>query len=104
MRNTEKVRRSTASNLLVQYPLAELTLQLAVDPNKSRRQEPMVDPDKSRRLFPTEPRPLLLQHGVAPRPETRRAAAGSPVVLPHELLMIMRRRRLLLRAATVVVG
>jgi hypothetical protein len=53
MRNTEKVRRSTASNLLVQYPLAELTLQLAIDPSKSRRQEPMVDPSKSRRLFPT---------------------------------------------------
>jgi hypothetical protein len=31
MRNTEKLRRSTASNLLVQYPLAELTLQLAVN-------------------------------------------------------------------------
>jgi hypothetical protein len=31
MRNTEKVRRSTAPNLLVQYPLAELTLQLAVN-------------------------------------------------------------------------
>jgi hypothetical protein len=37
MRNTEKVRHSTASNLLVQYPLAELTLQLTVDPSKSRR-------------------------------------------------------------------
>jgi hypothetical protein len=56
MRNTEKVRRSTAPNLLVQFPLAELTLQLAVDPSKSRRsipakadgrsqQEPTVDPD-----------------------------------------------------------
>jgi hypothetical protein len=32
MRNTEKVRRSAAPNLLVQFPLAELTLQLAVDP------------------------------------------------------------------------
>jgi hypothetical protein len=37
MRNTEKVRRSAAPNLLVQFPLAELTLQLAVDPSKSRR-------------------------------------------------------------------
>jgi hypothetical protein len=54
MRNTEKVHRSTAPNLLVQFPLAELTLQLTVDPSKSRRsiparadgrsqQEPMVD-------------------------------------------------------------
>jgi hypothetical protein len=56
MRNTEKVRRSAASNLLVQFPLAEFTLQLTVDPSKSRRsiparangrsqQEPTVDPD-----------------------------------------------------------
>jgi hypothetical protein len=56
MRNTEKVCRSAAPNLLVQFPLAELTLQLAIDPSKSRRsiptkadgqsqQEPTVDPD-----------------------------------------------------------
>jgi hypothetical protein len=56
MRNTEKVRRSATPNLLIQFPLAELTLQLAVDPSKSRRsipakadgqsqQEPTVDPD-----------------------------------------------------------
>jgi hypothetical protein len=31
MRNTEKVHRSVVSNLLVQYPLAELTLQLTVN-------------------------------------------------------------------------
>jgi hypothetical protein len=66
MRNTEKVRRSAAPNLLVQFPLAELTLQLAVDPSKSRRpiparadgrsqQKPTVDPSKSRRLIPTVP-------------------------------------------------
>jgi hypothetical protein len=64
MRNTEKVRRSTASNLLVQFSLAELTLQLMVDPSKSRRsiparadgrsqQKPTVDPSKSRRQEPT---------------------------------------------------
>jgi hypothetical protein len=68
MRNTEKVRRSAASNLFVQFPLAELTLQLAVDPSKSRRsiparadgqshgrsqQKPTVDPSKNRRLIPT---------------------------------------------------
>jgi hypothetical protein len=64
MRNTEKVRRSTTPNLLVQFPLAELTLQLAVDPSKSRRSIPAradgrsqqkltVDPSKSRRLIPT---------------------------------------------------
>jgi hypothetical protein len=64
MRNTEKVRRSAASNLLVQFPLAELTLQLAVDPSKSRRsiparadgrsqQKPTVDPSKSRQQEPT---------------------------------------------------
>jgi hypothetical protein len=58
MRNTEKVRRSAAPNLLVQFPLAELTLQLMVNPNKNRRsipakadgrsqQEPTVDPDSS---------------------------------------------------------
>jgi hypothetical protein len=56
MRNTENVRRFAAPNLLVQFSLAELTLQLAVDPSKSRRsipaktdgrsqQEPTVDPD-----------------------------------------------------------
>jgi hypothetical protein len=49
------VRRSAAPNLLVQFPLAELTLQLTVDHSKSRRsipakadgrfqQEPTVDP------------------------------------------------------------
>jgi hypothetical protein len=64
MRNTKKVRRFTAPNLLVQFPLAELTLQLAVDPSKSRRsiparadgrsqQKPTVDPSKSQRLIPT---------------------------------------------------
>jgi hypothetical protein len=76
MRNTEKVRRSAASNLLVQFPLVELTLQLAVDPSKNRRsiparadgqsqqesmaradgrsqQKPTVDPSKSRWLIPT---------------------------------------------------
>jgi hypothetical protein len=31
MRNTEKVHRSAAPNLLVQFPLAELALQLAVN-------------------------------------------------------------------------
>jgi hypothetical protein len=62
MRNSEKVRRSTAPNLLVQYLLAELTLQLTVDPSKSQRlfpradgrsqQEPTVDPSKNRRSIP----------------------------------------------------
>jgi hypothetical protein len=63
MRNTENVRRSAAPNLLVQFPLAELTLQLTVDPSKSRRsipvkadgrsqQEPMVDPDILHRCLP----------------------------------------------------
>jgi hypothetical protein len=66
MRNTEKVRRSAAPNLLVQFPLAELTLQVTVDSSKSRRsilaradgrfqQKPTVDPSKSRRLIPTVP-------------------------------------------------
>jgi hypothetical protein len=56
MRNTEKLRRSAAPNLFVQFPLVELILQLAVDPSKSRRsipakvdgrsqQEPTVGPD-----------------------------------------------------------
>jgi hypothetical protein len=53
MRNTEKVRRSAAPNLLVQFPLAELTLQLAVDPSKSRRSIPARADGKSRRLIPT---------------------------------------------------
>jgi hypothetical protein len=64
MRNIEKVRRSAASNLFVQFSLAELTLQLAIDPSKSRRpipvraddrsqQKPTVDPSKSRRQEPT---------------------------------------------------
>jgi hypothetical protein len=65
MRNTKKVRRSAAPNLLIQFPLAELTLQLAVDPSKSRRsiparadgrsqQKPTVDPSKSRRSIPAK--------------------------------------------------
>jgi hypothetical protein len=47
MRNTEKVRRSAAPNLLVQFPLAELTLQLVVDPSKSRRSIPARADGKS---------------------------------------------------------
>jgi hypothetical protein len=54
MRNTEKVHRSTAPNLLVQFPLAELTLQLAVNPSKSRWLIPARADGKSRRLIPTE--------------------------------------------------
>jgi hypothetical protein len=53
MRNTEKVHRSAASNLLVQFSLAELTLQLAVDPSKSRRSIPARTDGKSQRLIPT---------------------------------------------------
>jgi hypothetical protein len=53
MRNIEKVHRSAAPNLLVQYPLAELTLQLTVDPSKSRRSIPARADGKSRRLIPT---------------------------------------------------
>jgi hypothetical protein len=64
MRNTENVCCSAAPNLLVQFPLAELTLQLAVDPSKSRQSIPAradgrsqqkltVDPSKSRWLIPT---------------------------------------------------
>jgi hypothetical protein len=52
MRNTEKVRRSAAPNLLVQFPLAELTLQLAVDPSKSRWSIPVRADGKSRRSIP----------------------------------------------------
>jgi hypothetical protein len=47
MRNTEKMRRSAAPNLLVQFPLAELTLQLTVDPSKSRRSIPARADDRS---------------------------------------------------------
>jgi hypothetical protein len=54
MRNTEKVRRSAAPNLLVQFPLAELTLQLAVDPSKSRRSIPARADGKSRRSIPAK--------------------------------------------------
>jgi hypothetical protein len=54
MRNTKKVRRSAASNLLVQFPLAELTLQLAVDPSKSRRSIPARADGKSRRSIPAK--------------------------------------------------
>jgi hypothetical protein len=43
---------TVASQLRVQFSLAELTLQLTVDPSKSRRQEPTVDPSKSRRSIP----------------------------------------------------
>jgi hypothetical protein len=48
------VRRSAAPNLLVQFPLAELTLQLAVDPNKSRRSIPARADGKSRRSIPAK--------------------------------------------------
>jgi hypothetical protein len=54
MRNTEKVRRSAALNLLVQFPLAELTLQLAIDPSKSRQSIPARADDKSRRSIPAK--------------------------------------------------
>jgi hypothetical protein len=54
MRNTEKERRSAAPNLLVQFLLAELTLQLAVDPSKSRRSIPARADDKSRRSIPAK--------------------------------------------------
>jgi hypothetical protein len=47
MRNTEKMRCSAAPNLLVQFPLAELTLQLTVDPSKSRRSIPARADDRS---------------------------------------------------------
>jgi hypothetical protein len=76
MRNTEKVRRSAAPNLLVQFSLAELTLQLTVDPSKSRRSIParadgrsqqklMVDPSKSRRQEPTVDPNIWYQSQVA---------------------------------------
>jgi hypothetical protein len=54
MRNTEKVRRSAAPNLLVQFPLAELTLQLVVDPSKSRRSILVRADGKSRRSIPAK--------------------------------------------------
>jgi hypothetical protein len=54
MRNTEKVRRSAASNLLVQFTLAELTLQLAVDPSKSRWSISARADGKSRRSIPAK--------------------------------------------------
>jgi hypothetical protein len=54
MRNTEKVRRFAAPNLLVQFPLAELTWQLAVDPSKSRRSIPARADGKSRRSIPAK--------------------------------------------------
>jgi hypothetical protein len=84
------VHRSAAPNLLVQFPLAELTLQLAIDPSKSRRsilaradgrsqQKPTVDPSKSRRLIPTwssshqAPLPSLTQ-----RRQCRPALSAAP--------------------------
>jgi hypothetical protein len=54
MRNTKKACRSTAPNLLVQLPLAELTLQLVVDPSKSRRSIPARVDGKSRRSIPAK--------------------------------------------------
>jgi hypothetical protein len=54
MRNTENVRRSAVPNLLVQFPLAELTLQLAVDPSKSRRLIPARADGKNRRSIPAK--------------------------------------------------
>jgi hypothetical protein len=76
MRNTEKVHRSAAPNLLVQFPLAELTLQLTVDPSKSRRsiparadgrsqQKPTIDPSKSRRQESTVDPNIWYQTQVA---------------------------------------
>jgi hypothetical protein len=54
MRNTENVRRSAAPNLLVQFSLVELTLQLAVDPSKNRRSIPARADGKSRRSIPAK--------------------------------------------------
>jgi hypothetical protein len=54
MRNTEKVRRSAAPNLLVHFSLAELTLQLAVDPSKSQRSIPARADGKSRQSIPAK--------------------------------------------------
>jgi hypothetical protein len=76
MKNTKNVRRSAAPNLLVQFSLAELTLQLAVDPSKSRRsiparadgrsqQKPTVDPSKSRWQEPTVDPDIWYQSLVA---------------------------------------
>jgi hypothetical protein len=89
MRNTEKVRRSAAPNLLVQFPLAELTLQLAVDPSKSRRsitaradgrsqQKPTVDPSKSRRQESStvDPSKSRRQEPMVD-PNSRAATAGA---------------------------
>jgi hypothetical protein len=54
MRNTEKVCRSAAPNLLVQFSLAELALQLAVDLSKSRRSIPARADGKSRQSIPAK--------------------------------------------------
>jgi hypothetical protein len=54
MRNIKKGRRSAATNLLVQFLLAKLTLQLAVDPNKNRRSIPARADGKSQRSIPAK--------------------------------------------------
>jgi hypothetical protein len=75
MRNIEKVRRFAAPNLLVQFPFAELTLQLAVDPSKSRRSIPARADGKSRQLIPT-----------ASRPHRRLRSPGRPPLAPASML------------------
>jgi hypothetical protein len=52
MRNIKNVHRSAAPNLLIQFALAELTLQLTVDPNKNRRSIPVRADGRSTRLIP----------------------------------------------------
>jgi hypothetical protein len=37
-------------------------IELTVDPNKSRRQEPTVDPSKNRRLIPTVTTIIYMAH------------------------------------------
>jgi hypothetical protein len=92
MRNIEKVRRSAASNLLVQFPLAELTLQLVVDPSKSRRaiparadgrsqQKPTVDPSKSRRLILTFDIRASLHSGIMSHSSARGDSDGRRLSL-----------------------
>jgi hypothetical protein len=93
MRNTEKVRRSTASNLLVQFSLAELTLQLAVDPSKNRWSIPARADGKSRRSIPVRADGRSQQKPTVDPSKNRRQESTVDPDTPHRRARTRRARR-----------
>jgi hypothetical protein len=83
------VRRSATPNLLVQFPLAELTLQLTVDPSKNRRSIPARADGrsyKSRRSIPAR------ADGRSRQPPQCRPSAQTPAAPPASSQQRLRRK------------